>query len=59
MQKSTGKDWIAGLAYIYILSSYEATSTTEFIIIIQSKRGNSNIIYNVSAMLREINIITV
>lgn len=40
---------------IYIVSSYKATATTEFIIIIQSKRGNSNIIYNVSTMLREIN----
>ena len=41
---------------MYILSSYKATATTEFIIIIQSKRGNySNMIYNVSTMLREIN----
>ena len=54
IQKSTEKDWIAGQANIYH-SSYKATATTEFIIIIQSKRGNSNIIYNVSTMLREIN----
>jgi hypothetical protein len=40
---------------LYILSSYKATATTGFIISIQTKRDNSNIIYNVSTMLREIN----
>ena len=55
IQKRTEKGWIAGQSYIYPLLIQGYGNNRVYIIIIQWKRGNSNIIYNVSAKQREIN----